>query len=85
MGKVTVELDKKELFILDHALRYYTAREGAPEKDVEEENTLLDKVNDNIRALKRKRNNAKYVPKDIIKDGCILKNRYGLSSQRFQV
>lgn len=54
MGKVTVELSKKELFILDHALRYYTAREGAPEKDIEEENTLLDKVNDCIKELKRK-------------------------------
>lgn len=83
MKKALMELSKKELFILDHALRYYTAREGAPEKDVEEENALLDRVNDSIKELKRKRNNAKYAPKDSIKDGCILTNKHGFEFATF--
>ena len=52
MNKVTLELSKKELFMLDHALRYRLTRNGARHKDLQEENSLLDNVNTAIKQLK---------------------------------
>ena len=53
MDKVTMELSRKELFILDHALRYRIKRVNALERELQEENELLDKVNSGIKKLNR--------------------------------
>lgn len=52
MNKVTIELSRKELFILDHALRYRLKRVDALQREQQEENELLDKVNSGIKKLK---------------------------------
>ena len=53
MEQVILELSKKELFILDHALRYRLKRVNAKEWEQKEENELLDKVNNGIRKLNK--------------------------------
>ena len=59
--KVLVELERSELFILDHALRGYIKRDGAKERDVKKENALLDYINDGIRATRAKLREVDYV------------------------
>lgn len=49
---VRMKLNFKELFILEHALRTHINRECATDKDIVEENQLLDRVNNNIRCIK---------------------------------
>lgn len=49
---VSLELSLKDLFILDHALNAYVDRECATDKDRFEENQLLDRINDGIKASK---------------------------------
>lgn len=52
MDETDIELNIKELFIIDHALRLWMKRENANYKDIQEENKLLDKVNCAIKQLK---------------------------------
>lgn len=58
MKKVSLYLNKSELYMLDHALRDRLARKSADEKDVYFENVLLNKVNDGIRKIKEVRANV---------------------------
>lgn len=55
MKTVKMELSYKELMILDHAINNYINRPHATQSDVREENTLLDRVNDNIKTFKGRR------------------------------
>lgn len=55
MKTVRVELGYKQLMILDHALNYYINRPHATQRDVNDENDLLDRINDNIKILKGRR------------------------------
>ena len=52
MKTLRVELGYKQLMILDHALNYYINRPHATQSDVNDENELLNRVNDNIKILK---------------------------------
>lgn len=47
-----MKLSYKELMILDHAIRLYLNRCKATDKDLKEENELLDRVNNNIKCIK---------------------------------
>lgn len=53
MDKVTMELSRKELFILDHALRYRIKRVNVLDRELQEENDLLNKVNSGIKKFNR--------------------------------
>lgn len=48
-----MNLTYKELFMLEHALKSYIDRKCATDKDRVDENALLDRVNNNIRCIKR--------------------------------
>ena len=50
---VSLELGLSELFILDHGIRAHLERGCLTDKDSVEENALLDKVNDGIRAWRK--------------------------------
>lgn len=52
MKKANMKLSYKELMILDHAIRLYLNRCKASEQDLEDENKLLDRVNNNIKCIK---------------------------------
>lgn len=45
----------RELFTLDHALRNHLARNEATQQEINQEMDLLDKINDGIREIRRKR------------------------------
>lgn len=45
----------RDLYILDHALRNYLARNEATQVEISQERDLLDKVNDGIRDIRRQR------------------------------
>ena len=55
MKNVTVNLEVglRELYILDHGIRAHLERNCLTDKDSVEENALLDKVNDGIRAWRK--------------------------------
>lgn len=56
---VSLELGLNELFILDHGIRTHLERSCLTDKDSVEENALLDKVNDGIRAWRKEAQHGK--------------------------
>ncbi len=44
----------KELQIIKHSLQHYIKRKNAPEKDIEGEKRLLEKITDEVERLKEK-------------------------------
>ena len=50
---INLELGLSELFILEHGVRERLERNCLTDKDKVEENALLDKVNDGIRAWRK--------------------------------
>lgn len=53
MKFVKMKLNFKELMILDHALNSYLNREYSTQIEINEENKLLDRINNNIKCIKR--------------------------------
>lgn len=54
-----MKLSMRELFTLDHALRKHLKRNEATQVEISQEMALLDKLNDGIREIRRKRRYGK--------------------------